>query len=320
MLPYFSASVLSAGPAKINGWGGQGLPPLLWYANVSDITYNPDIPAAPPSRGSRVMVGFIMNNSKINVPGGSVWDYDSNLDQYGNFPNVAGFNKTTAASLYSQTQPFNSIGGWTYQPPISNNNNPLMNPLYVPETDSGVASTSVEIQGFFDTLSNYRFQWIESLYGSGDKSNKKFGDFLDVQYATGLESEIQTESKNNVPYAKKKFDPQDMLCIAIISDALNFDYIDSLNQNGTIKTAINSQIQSAIDTNNGWIFNTSFNWSKLPVIGIHGVSLPVVPIDGSAPVAGTGAGTGWMNYIDQSGSYATSLTQNNFKLMEVRAD
>ena len=56
--------------------------------------------------GQRVMVGFIMDYTKINVSGGAVWDFDSNFDQYGNYPNVEQAGKTTAPSFFSQTLPF----------------------------------------------------------------------------------------------------------------------------------------------------------------------------------------------------------------------
>lgn len=158
--PYFSASGLS---------GAYNLPPLLWYAYVSDVKSN-GTKVSPV--GQRVMVGFIMDNTKINVSGGAVWDFDSNFDQYGNYPNVEQAGKTTAPSFFSQTLPFSvpkKVGNFDYVQPTSLN-----------------------------LVSEYKSAWVDTLKKSSEGYNEKLGKYLDDNYGTGLESEIQICSNNKV--------------------------------------------------------------------------------------------------------------------------
>ena len=302
--PYFSASGLS---------GAYNLPPLLWYAYVSDVKSNSK--KVSPI-GERVMVGFLMDFNKINVSGGSVWDFDSNFDQYGNYPNVPQIGKRTASSFFSQTLPFslpNKVGNFDYVQPTSNNNNRLMNPLYIPETNIGIASNAKDIKTFLNLVSEYRSTWIDTLKKSSGGYNQKLGKYLDNNYGTGLESEIQISSKNNVQYSKKKFNPEDLLCIALISDSQ--EPIDKILTKKEMRNAVYSQIISAVDENNGWIFNNEFNWFKLPIVGINGVSLPAVPIDSSQ--GALNPGEEWMKYLNSNVKYSKSLTKDNFKLINL---
>lgn len=302
--PTFSASGLS---------GAYNLPPLLWYAYVSDVKSNGK-KVSPV--GQRVMVGFLMNLTKIDVTGGSVWDFDSNFDQYGNYPNVPQLGKTTSSSFFSQTLPFslpNKVGNFDYVQPTSNNNNRLMNPLFVPETNIGIASNGKDIRRFLNLVSEYRSTWIDTLKKSSGGYNQKLGKYLDNNYGTGLESEIQIVSKNNAQYSKKKFNPEDLLCIALISDSQ--EPIDKILTKKEMRNAVYNQIVSAVDENNGWVFNNKFDWTKLPVVGINGVALPAVPIDSSQGTLNPGVE--WMNYLNSNVKYAKSLTKDNFKLINL---
>jgi hypothetical protein len=305
--PYFSASGLS---------GAYNLPPLLWYSYVSDVKTN-GTKISPV--GQRVMVGFIMDYTKINVSGGAVWDFDSNFDQYGNYPNVIEAGKRTASSFFSQTLPFSlpkKVGNFDYVQPTSNNNNRLMNPLFIPETNNGIASNSKDIKTFLNLVSEYRSTWVDTLKKSSGGYNEKLGKYLDNNYGTGLESEIQISSKNKVQYSKKKFNPEDILCIALISDSQ--EPIENLLTKKEIIHAVFNQIVSAVDKNNGWIFNNKFDWTTLPVVDINGVALPAVPIDSSQGTLNPGIE--WMDYLNKNSKYSKPLTKNNFKLIDLLKD
>ena len=188
-----------------------------------------------------------------------------------------------------------------------------MNPLYIPETNIGIASNAKDIKTFLNLVSEYRSTWIDTLKKSSGGYNQKLGKYLDNNYGTGLESEIQISSKNNVQYSKKKFNPEDLLCIALISDSQ--EPIDKILTKKEMRNAVYSQIISAVDENNGWIFNNEFNWFKLPIVGINGVSLPAVPIDSSQ--GALNPGEEWMKYLNSNVKYSKSLTKDNFKLINL---
>ena len=131
---------------------------FIWYNPVSDAFPG----TTPKDIGDRTVVGIIPKVNNVIIEGRCPWDADSALRLLGNVPLKIG-DKSTALNNYSNTIPFNNIGGFEYNPPNANNNNPLKNPLILPRTRTN--QTQCEKQ-----VSNYLVQMGEIKQTYYDKS------------------------------------------------------------------------------------------------------------------------------------------------------
>ena len=127
------------------------------------------------------------------------------------------------------------------------------------------------------------------------KISKKFRPFI-LSFIE-FTSEIivsSTKSENG------KLTLDDILCVAVISDAENAD-------KDTLQEFYDSNINNLVSGSNTWLNSNSTALNKLPVIGISGIALPNVPLSGS----GNGdLAEEWLGY--KPNAFMPSLNKKNF--------
>ena len=294
--PPFSASLLS---------GVNNNLPVAWYDNG----YVEAFPTRKnnDTQGHRTLFSVIFKNERINIKGGCLFDADSNLRNLGNIPPVDKQDKAVPGSLWSNTLPFQGIGNFTYSAPSSNNNNPEINPLFKPRTDTGVAKSSLEVNQFLYEIAYLKQIFIEKLLNSGDDD---FKDIINGDLSSGVEPEILVKPRGDKNYYSQKFNPTDILAFAVICDSDAQTLNDDVpNLNDTITESISSFIEGATG-DNGWIYPTNNNYlKKLPVVGIFNVALPDLNLDATGP-SPTKVGTSWLEYIDDG--FNSRLQKSDF--------
>lgn len=292
--PPYSASLLS---------GVCNNPPILWY-NFDYVEAFPEKTVNPI--GNRTIVAVIFNNKKIIVQGSSAWDADSNLRNLGTIPNTPVFNKTTPASLFAELSVFDGIGGFNAPKPSSNNNNPTFNPLFLPKTNTSIADNQNDVDNFLCLVGKYKSTWVETLKNDAGGYNNQFGEYLTTNYGTGLEPEVLVEPKNEQDYYKKRFNVEDILCVAFITDNKNPNLNDRCKY---YKKKI--EFLTSATSKDGWLNpskKSAFN--KIPMVSISNVALPNVPLSGTSTTTGN-VGIEWTTYLNDG--YSSALNCENFK-------
>jgi hypothetical protein len=298
--PPYSASLIS---------GINNNFPIAWYNfDYSEAFTNRD---SSGNSGHRSLLAVILKNSKIVIKGGCIFDADSNLRNDGNIPPVSEKDKAIPGSLFSLTLPFKDISGskYLYRPPSSQNNNPTVNPMFLPRTSTGVAENTNQVNQFLYEIAYLKQIFIEKIYGISGA----FTTFINNELGTGVEPEILVKPKSLLDYYSQKFNPTDVQAFALISDS---DYATLQGDVTDLSTELRNSINTFISTatgDTGWIKGTNNNYLKnLPVIGIFNVALPDLPLQGTSSSSKTGVGTQWKAYLDRSSSFRRALTKSDF--------
>ena len=306
--PPYSASLIS---------GINNNFPIAWY--------NYDYSEAFKDRknkgiGHRSLLAVILKNNKVAIKGGCIFDADSNLRNKGNIPPIDGKDKATPDSLFSATLPFEDISGndyksnYQYSPPSSQNNNPAINPLFLPRTNTGIANNKDQVNQFLYEVAYLKQIFIEKIYNLGN-NQEEFKTFINNELGTGVEPEILVKPKGSSDYFSQKFSPTDIQAFALISDS---DYatlqedVDDLSTE--LRNSIDTDFIPTATGDNGWIKGTNNNYLKnLPIIGIFNVALPDLPLQDTSSSGKDPVGTQWKSYFDlPTDSFKNSLTKSDF--------
>lgn len=300
--PPYSASLIS---------GINNNFPIAWYNyDYSEAFKTRDV----SGQHHRSLLAVVLKNSKVVVKGGCIFDADSNLRNDGNIPPVNEKDKAIPGSLFSLTLPFKDISdsNYIYRKPASQNNNPTINPLFLPRTNTGVADNTNQVNQFLYEVAYLKQIFIEKIY---DKVPSTFVPFLDNELGTGVEPEILVKPQGMNNYFSQKFNPTDIQAFALISDS---DYAtlqtDVPNLSQELRNTINTNFIPTATGPNGWINGTNNKYLRnLPVIGIFNVALPDLPLQGTSSESGDGVGTQWKEYLDSSSSsFSNALTKSDF--------
>eukprot|EP01084_Bolivina_argentea_P209229 356442_1 len=305
--PPYSSSLLS---------GLHNNLPILWYnhdyVEAFDVSHE---------LGNRTIIAVIFNNYNISIIGGCCFDADSNERNLGNIPNTfRHFNKATPNSYFSQVNVFNNIAKYVAPIPSSLNNHPAFNPMIFPFTNNNIADNIYDINLYLDMITELKSIWINTIKNENNSNgyNDIFANYLNDVYNLGLECEILIEPKNNQPYYMKKFNINDVLCFAFITDYPNIDeYINNKNIS-EFENAKYKFIKTCTDVESGWINNNGNDeseWDNIPMIVINHVSLPNVPLSGTH-ASSNNIGKEWVTYLtDTKYLYDKPLTEHNFRLL-----
>lgn len=249
---------------------------------VSFIWYNPVSEAfpgtSPKDIGDRTVVGIIPKVNNVIVEGGCPWDADSALRLLGNVPLKLG-DKSTGLNNYCNTIPFDNIGGFKYNAPRSNNNNPLKNPLIFPRTRTNQAQCEKQVCNYLVQMGEIKQAYYEKSLEFSNGYNEEFAKYIDDNWNLGVESEILVTPKNNDPFYRKKFDVSDIAAIAFFQDGKIVQ--NSKKYKEEAKTFLNKIVGT-------WITNKS-NISVDNILILLGKEalLPVVPLDGGSSSTGS---------------------------------
>ena len=287
-VPPYSASLISS-----------KTPPVVWY----NFTYS-EI-AGGGTTGDKTIVSILFKNKNINVYGGCCWDGDSNQRCSGNIQPTTLFNRSNPFNIASQL-PQDVSGNVTTG--IGYNNNPTLNPMFYPRTETARASNYQEVGDYLNMMGEYKGGWVENLKSQTSGAyNAAFGTYVD-NYTTGVEPEILiTSNTDTATFANKKFNPQDILCIAIVTDALEFSTTITDAEYKTIA----DQFITSISADPGWLTSANVD---VPVMLIKHVAMPNVPVDGTTTPDALVGGE-WVEYLDPTGAYnyGNALTIADFK-------
>ena len=173
------------------------------------------------------------------------------------------------------------------------------------------AKTNEEVKQFLQEIGSYKNTWVNTLKKNSRGYNNRFANYINTNYNTGLEPEILVEPKNSQPYYKKKFDLNEILCVAFITDGKKHNTHTSTEY----KNRALSFLQEATATG-GWINPTNNHELKsVPVISITRVALPSVPLSGTT-ASNVNIGKEWVKYLTcRKYQYNKTLKHEDFKVI-----
>ena len=258
---------------------------------VSFIWYNPGSEAfqgtTPKDIGDRTVVGIIPKKNNVIIEGGCPWDADSDLRLLGNVPLKIG-DKSTALNNYSNTLPFNNIGGFVYSPPSANNNNPLKNPLILPRTRTNQAQCEKQVSTYLNQMGEIKETYYNKALQLTNGYNTEFSKYIDENWNLGVESEILVTPRNDEPFYRKKFDVNDIAAIAFFQDGKIVD--SSKNYKETAKLFLDKITGT-------WITNKrNISIDNILILLGKNSLLPVVPLDGGSSTSSSTIGSDILLY------------------------
>ena len=280
-VPPYSASLISS-----------KTPPVIWYNN----TFSEVFPNRSGNPGERTLVATMFKNNKIDIYGGTPWDGDTNLRLLGNIPPTKTFNRSAPFNIVSQLE--SEING--------NNNNPYYNPMFYPLTNNNRTNNYKQVCDYLNLIGGYKGSWVNAIKKDSNGYTKFFANYIDKNYTTGIEPEILiTSSSNQEPFFYNKFNQNDLVGIAFITDAFSFPNIPD----AAYKLKANTFIQN-ISGKQGWC--TSID-NTIPLFVIKRVALPNVPVQGTDVSSGS-IGTEWITYLNKF--QYTELEKDDFKMIK----
>ena len=285
--PNFFSFIQNSAPAyssTILGLGSQEnpSPPIVWYNHDYCQPQDGDGNYLDIEEYGKVVIGFILDPTKVRLGGATPFDADSNLRNSGVVPNNPFNSKTTTESLFALEKTFGSActcsdnpGRWGNPIPSSQNNNPLINPFLLPggNDESGLATddgSSTALSDFLSDVCTTKGVWWDVLFSSGKFRNTDDANFINC-LNTGMEIEAEAYPHN---IGAQKFSQSDLSAFCVLREESTKELPSDFYER-----YITPYISTA-SAENGWVkFDDASKMSSFEIVNVW---MPDVPVDGTS--------------------------------------
>ena len=274
------------GPGFSATFIGKTMTPVSWYMNTDNLDL-----------GERMSLVFILDPNCLRIHAGTVFDGNTNAritNAGGPSSEIRGHTSTNFFSQHPIEFDGEDPNFWKdNQGENVGNLVNMYNPLFLAGEEN--VSGNDKISHFLSKVDRIKKAYETNFLK--DPENAK--NYINNNLNSGVETEIivsSTKSENG------KLTQDDILCVAVISDAENAE-------NDTLQDFYTDNKKKLFEESlNTWLDSTLTALNKLPVIGISGIALPNVPLSGS----GNGdLAEEWFKYRDNN-QFLPSLKNKNF--------
>ena len=293
------------GPGFSATYIGTKMSPVAWYVPAWVIPKSDNSVA----KKQRYIMAFVLNSNSLRVHSGTIFDGNTNarIAHAGSInSNIRGDNSFNILSQHPQKfhrEDFNNVDTsqeFTSTPDtddsfykntlLQQNVGNLIN-VYNPLIRSGKDEKIVckRISKFLSQINDIKEQYECKLSNTIENGIK----YINTNLQSGVETEIVISSRLS---KIGKLLADDILCVAVVNDTL---YTEKPGEEykEKMKVIYNNNIDNFLTKAESWLDNSEMHkLKKLPVIGISGVALPPVPLDGG--VGAYGLGEAWLKYSD----------------------
>lgn len=295
------------GPGFSATYIGTKMSPVAWYVPAWVIPKKTHCVV----KKERYIMAFVLNSNSLRVHSGTIFDGNTNarIAHAGSInSNIRGDNSFNILSQHPQkfdkedfnkvdtSQEFTSVpseeDSFYSETLLQQNVGNLIN-VYNPLIRSGKDEKIVckRISKFLSQINDIKEQYECKLSNDVHEGIK----YVNTNLKSGVETEIVISSRLS---KIGKLLADDILCVAVVNDTLYTTEPEETYKENMHKI-YNDNIDDFLTKAKSWLDNYEMHkLKKLPVIGISGVALPPVPLDGGEGTSGLGEE--WLKYSASS--------------------